>query len=410
MLRSPMLSILTACLLTFGMAACSRGSEATDTDAAPPVASGLISANTPAPPAAEDANGGAIERDADNRPLGYDLLGHKLPQFTATMADGQAFDSSVLNRWMIIQVWGVWCGDSMRDAPYAAALATAIEQDPDLYFLSIHVPENAASTSDEDLYGEYGSVSAYFADKGYSYPTVLDTDASIRDLLQISWTPSYILISPDGVIRGFRTDLSVAGGEPVKDFLKDVARVKGEVRKAEFGGTPLPATIGPEGTMRLTGETPFTLDAMKAAFPGHEILTDRAFSGDQAYPVFLIQSIATPDAPSRLVYVVEPDWTLGKVRSVVTRNPAVTGPYGGTVGTMKLKDLTREARARCTLQPGPNDSLFICASNTTAPRFIRAFGAGGDFDGKLDDASPEYQEEAVLLEMKFIPQPVPANK
>jgi thiol-disulfide isomerase/thioredoxin len=370
---------------------------------------GIITANPP-PPSTEEDSKKDVLGDAHDRPIEYGLLGQPLPHFTATMADGQAFDSSVLNRWMVIQVWGVWCGDSKRDAPYAAALATAIEQDPDLYFLSIHVPQNAESTSDEDMYGTYGSVEGFFAEEGHSYPTVLDTDASIRDLLKITWTPSYILISPDGVVRGFRTDLSVADGEPVKDFLKEVARVKGEVRKAEFGGTPLPATIGPEGTMRLTGETPFTLDAMKAAFPGHEILTDRAFAGEQAYPVFLIQTIATSNEPSRLVYVVEPDWTLGNVGSVVTRNPAVTGPDGGTVGQMKLKDLSREARARCTLQPGPVDSLVICPSNMESPRFIRAFGAGGDFDGRLDDASAEYQEEAVLLEMKFIPQPATANK
>ena len=370
---------------------------------------GIITANPP-PPSTEEDSKKDVLGDAHDRPIEYGLLGQPLPHFTATMADGQAFDSSVLNRWMVIQVWGVWCGDSKRDAPYAAALATAIEQDPDLYFLSIHVPQNAESTSDEDMYGRYGSVEGFFAEEGHSYPTVLDTDASIRDLLKITWTPSYILISPDGVVRGLRTDLSVADGEPVKDFLKEVARVKGEVRKAEFGGTPLPATIGPEGTMRLTGETPFTLDAMKAAFPGHEILTDRAFAGEQAYPVFLIQTIATSNEPSRLVYVVEPDWTLGNVGSVVTRNPSVTGPNGGTIGKMKLKDLSRQARARCTLQPGPVDSLVICPSNMESPRFIRAFGAGGDFDGRLDDASAEYQEEAVLLEMKFIPQPATANK
>jgi len=370
---------------------------------------GIITANPP-PPSTEEDSKKDVLGDAHDRPIEYGLLGQPLPHFTATMADGQAFDSSVLNRWMVIQVWGVWCGDSKRDAPYAAALATAIEQDPDLYFLSIHVPQNAESTSDEDMYGRYGSVEGFFAEEGHSYPTVLDTDASIRDLLKITWTPSYILISPDGVVRGLRTDLSVADGEPVKDFLKEVARVKGEVRKAEFGGTPLPATIGPEGTMRLTGKTPFTLDAMKAAFPGHEILTDRAFAAEQAYPVFLIQTIATPNEPSRLVYVVEPDWTLGNVGSVVTRNPSVTGPNGGTIGKMKLKDLSRQARARCTLQPGPVDSLVICPSNMESPRFIRAFGAGGDFDGRLDDASAEYQEEAVLLEMKFIPQPATANK
>jgi thiol-disulfide isomerase/thioredoxin len=409
MLRPTMLPILTAGLFALGLAACSADKSAAPETTAEETTR-LITTNPPSVASADSTHDDAAAHGDHERPLEYELLGKPFPQFTATMADGQAFDSSVLNRWMVIQVWGVWCGDSKRDAPYAAALATAIEQDPDLYFLSIHVPQNAESTSDEDMYGTYGSVEGFFAQEGHSYPTVIDSDASIRDLLKINWTPSYILISPDGVVRAFRTDLSVAGGEPVKDFLKDVARVKGEVRKAEFGGTPLPAAIGPEGTMRLTGETPFTLDAMKAAFPGHEILTDRAFAGEQAYPVFLVQTIATPNEPSRLVYVVEPDWTLGNVGSVVTRNPAVTGPYGGRVGEMKLKDLTREARARCTLQPGPIDSLFICPSNTESPRFIRAFGAGGDFDGKLDDASPEYQEEAVLLEMKFIPQPATANK
>jgi hypothetical protein len=199
--------------------------------------------------------------------------------------------------------------------------------------------------------------------------------------------------------------LSVAGGEPIKDFLKDVARVKGEVRKAEFGGTPLPATIGPEGTMGLKGETAFTLNAMKAAFPGHEILTDRAYAGDQPYPVFLVQTLATPDEPSRLVYVVEPDWTLGFVAAVVTRNPQVTGPDGGTVGKTKLKDLSAADRAHCTLQPGPIDSLFICPDNAETPQFVRAFGAGGDFDGKLADAPQDYQQEAVLLEMKYVLPP-----
>ncbi|MEQ9434659.1 TlpA disulfide reductase family protein [Hyphomonas sp.] len=397
-----MIRTLTIAALALSLAACS-GDRSTAPDAAPDNAARLITANPPPAAPADTGPDANSAHDGHVRPEEYALLGQKFPRFTATMADGQTFDSSVLNRWMVIQVWGTWCSDSLKDAPYAAALATAIEQDPDLYFLSIHVPQNADKTSDQDMYGAYGSVEAYFAEKGYSYPTVIDSDASVREALKITWTPSYILMSPDGVIRGFRTDLSVAGGEPVKDFLKEAARVKGEVRKAEFGGTPLPATIGPQGAMRLTGETPFTLDAMKAAFPGHEILSDRAMAGEQSYPVFLVQTIAADGMAGRLVYVVEPDWTLGMVGSVVTRNPAVTGPDGGTVGTMKLKDLTEEARARCTMEPGPIDSLFICPDNAGSRQFIRAFGAGSDFDGRLDDASPDYRQEAVLLEMKFIP-------
>ncbi|KDA04175.1 TlpA family protein disulfide reductase [Hyphomonas oceanitis] len=394
--------ILAAAVLV--LAACSPDKAAAPEEAA----TSFITANVPPPATATDTKGDGVLRDADNRPYGYALLGEKFPEFTATMADGQAFDSAVLNRWMVIDIWGIWCGDCMRDAPYVAALATAIEQDPDLYFLSIHVPANASRTTPEELYGKYGSVEAYFTEKGYSYPTVLDTDMSIREKLKISWTPSYLLISPDGVIRAFRTDLSVAGGEPVKDFLKDVARVKSEVRKAEFGGAPLPAGIGPDGTMGLKGPTPFTLDAMKAAFPGHEILTDRAYVGEQAYPVFLIQTLPADRQAGHLVYVVEPDWTLGNVGSVVTRNTDVAGPDGGKVGQMKLKALSPEARSLCKFETDAVDALFVCPDSAENPRFIRAFGAGGDFDGKLSDAAPDYQEEAVLLEMKYLP-PAPAD-
>ncbi|MCA8892930.1 MAG: alkyl hydroperoxide reductase, partial [Hyphomonas sp.] len=72
----------------------------------------------------------------------------------------------------------------------------------------------------------WGSIDAYFEEKGYSYPVVIDRDTSLRTALQIGWTPSYILVSPDGVVKGYRSEFSAAEGEPVKDFLKDVARVK----------------------------------------------------------------------------------------------------------------------------------------------------------------------------------------
>jgi thiol-disulfide isomerase/thioredoxin len=404
-----MFRVFTFGALALFLAGCSAETSAPADAPAADAATAFFTSNLPAPLDADVSDGDDVPRDSYGRPFTYALLGQKLPHFTATMANGQNFDSSVLNRWMVIDVWGIWCGDCMRDAPYVAALAAAIEQDPDLYFLSIHVPASAARTSDAELYGKYGSVEAYFAEKGYSYPTVIDSDASVRNALKISWTPSYLLISPDGVVRGFRSDLSAAGGEPVKDFLKDVARVKADVRKAEFGGPALPATIGPKGTMGLTGPTPFTLDAMKAAFPGHEILTDRALSGEDAYPVFLVQTIAEGNVPSRLVYVVEPDWTLGNVSAVVTRNPDVPGPDGGRVGSMKLKDLTEADRALCTLQEGPIDTIFLCPDSPDTAHFIRAFGAGADFDGKLADADADYREEAVLLEMKYVPD-TPASE
>ncbi|MGB3627345.1 MAG: TlpA disulfide reductase family protein [Henriciella sp.] len=176
-------------------------------------------------PASADTDAGDIPRDDYGRPFTYAFLGQALPDFSGTMVSGEAFSSSDLDgQWTVIDVWGLWCGDCMADAPYVAALASAISQDPDLRFMSIHTPPNANRI--DDAFGRYQNVQAYFDDKGYSYPTLLDEDASIRDDLDIAWTPSYLLVAPDGTVQGYRSELSAADGEPVKDFLRDIADVK----------------------------------------------------------------------------------------------------------------------------------------------------------------------------------------
>lgn len=201
---------------------------ASETDG--PKAQGFITANTPPPDGAADTKGDGVFRDEYGRPFQYGLLGQKLPEFTAPTSDGGTFSSSDINRWTVIDVWGAWCSDCVADGPYVDALARAIAQDPDLDFISIHVPANANRATPEELYGKYGSLEAYFASAGYSIPTVLDTDASLLQLLQISWTPSYLVVSPDGVVRGFRTDLRVIEDQPVKTFIQDIAEVRKEVR------------------------------------------------------------------------------------------------------------------------------------------------------------------------------------
>ena len=188
----------------------------------PPNATGFITDN----PLPLDPAGKEVRRDDYGRPYEYALLGEQLPHLTGTMMDGTPFDSTSLDNWTVIDVWGIWCGDCMRDAPYVAALATAIDQDPGLDFLSIHTPASAARTTPEEMFKKYGSLEAYFAEKGYSYPVLVDTDASLRDALKITWTPSYILVSPEGVVKGYRSEFSAAEGEPIKDFMKDIARVK----------------------------------------------------------------------------------------------------------------------------------------------------------------------------------------
>lgn len=205
--------------------------ESAPQDVAEVSAHGFITENAPPPASAVDEKGDGVFRDADGRPFQYALLGQKLPAFTAPTSDGGTFSSEDLNRWTVIDVWGVWCGDCVADGPYVAALERAIAQDPDLDFVSLHTPASALRTSPEELYKKYGSLDGYFEAAGYRLPSVvMDEDASIRNALQITWTPSYLLVSPDGVVRAFRTDLSVDEDQPVKTFLRNVAEVRKEVR------------------------------------------------------------------------------------------------------------------------------------------------------------------------------------
>ncbi|MEM8615945.1 MAG: TlpA disulfide reductase family protein [Pseudomonadota bacterium] len=176
-------------------------------------------------PETADMSRGDVPRDDYGRPYTYEGLGAPLPLLTGTLADGTPFDSASLEgRWTVIEVWGIWCHDSMNDAPYAAALNTALAQDPSVDFMTIHTPQNAARA--DKATKSYTSVGAWFEAKGYSFPTVVDADASLRDTLNIRWTPSYLVIAPDRTVQAFRTGLADAGGDPVKDFVRDIAALR----------------------------------------------------------------------------------------------------------------------------------------------------------------------------------------
>lgn len=183
----------------------------------------LITPGMSVPPTA-DMSRGDVPRDDYGRPYTYEYLGQRLPAFSGPLADGGTFSSIALEgKWTVIEVWGLWCHDSMTDAPYAAALSTALAQDPDVDFITIHTPQNAQNIR---TYGKHGSVAAFFDEKGYRYRTLIDTDASVRDTLKIRWTPSYLVIAPDMTVQAFRTGLADADGEPVKDFVREIANVR----------------------------------------------------------------------------------------------------------------------------------------------------------------------------------------
>jgi peroxiredoxin len=156
-----------------------------------------------------------------SRPTSHPLIGKPLPAFRLAREDGESFsDVALKGRWTVIAFTGAWCGDSRADAPHLAALGSAIDQDPGLDIVAVHV---------DARYGTYLSAGDFFDQSGIRMPVALDADRDVYRALEVTWVPSYLVVDPQGVVRGFRTDLSAEtsneGG--VKRFIKDIAILRG---------------------------------------------------------------------------------------------------------------------------------------------------------------------------------------
>ena len=217
-----MLRYLISVLLLLGFAACAQAAPPSDHDAEKAV--GYYRLGDVIPDSA-DLSRGDVPRDSYGRPYTYEGLGEALPPFTGELTSGASFSTAVLEgRWTVIEVWGIWCHDSRNDATYAAALSSALAQDPDVDFMSIHTPQNRDRAAQAKR--GYASVDDWFEEKGWSFPTVFDDDASIREALRIRWTPTYLVVAPDLTVQGFRTGLADAGDLAVKTFVQDIAETR----------------------------------------------------------------------------------------------------------------------------------------------------------------------------------------
>lgn len=395
-------SILAALLLT-SLPACAEHKHGTTTDPNAAIEF-LVENHIPAPTAKPcDKSGLTLICDADGRPADYGLLGQPFPIIKANFLDDTPFNMSMIDRWTVIHVWGVWCGDSRADAPFTAQLSDVINEDPSLAFLSIHVPVSAARTTDDEMFGKYGSVSAYLNDKGHSYPTLVDKDGSLRATLQIAWTPSYLLVSPDGYVRGFRTDLSVSGDAPVARFLSQIKHVQATFDPALHHPQKSELSIGPDGAMNLTGPTVFTVPAMEAAFPHFTIVADRSGDQNESYPVYQIRPSTSPTDITVPLYTVTPIWTHGHVQSVSTRHPDISGPNDMSVQTTRLDDLSEEARIHCYAGSDAHKRHYICPDSAERPHFVAIFASSMPSAGKGSAKNDQNQGNYVLIEMKFMP-------
>ncbi len=186
-------------------------------------ATDFITANNPPPKSAKHKKGD-VPRDKNGRPYQYVLLGQPVPDFAVVTPDGETITQDALKgKWTILYIWGLWCPDCIVDGPLVAELATALEADPELGFMTIHSPPSATRVG--EAFGRFGSIDNYFKVKGYTYPYTLDKDASAKSGFQLPWVPSYLLVDPEGYVRGYRSDLTLAGDTPIQSFIGDAKRV-----------------------------------------------------------------------------------------------------------------------------------------------------------------------------------------
>ena len=171
------------------------------------------------------AGDNAAGRDSEGRPFSYALLGEGVPEFSALMTNGETFSRDNLQgQWSLVQFWGMWCSDCLADVPYANALRLALAQDPNTQFVGIHTPPSFERR--EEAFGKWGSLEAFFSDKGGAYDVVVDADSSIRDMFKVEWTPTFLLVAPDLTIHAFRTDLSIDVDEGIKPVIQQISQLQ----------------------------------------------------------------------------------------------------------------------------------------------------------------------------------------
>lgn len=168
----------------------------------------------------------------ESDPTGYARLGSLAPDFKAkALGGGDVTQENLRGRWTILAFWGVWSEDSIADVKYIRALNTAADQDPDLDFLSVHVPPGPGRGS--EAFGASPSLDVWFKENGGAWPTVIDADGRIAEAFRIENPPIYLLVGPDLTIEAYRNDLSATPEDGIKPVMRGVAEIKKQIAAPE---------------------------------------------------------------------------------------------------------------------------------------------------------------------------------
>jgi cytochrome c biogenesis protein CcmG, thiol:disulfide interchange protein DsbE len=123
------------------------------------------------------------------------LLGREAPAFALPVAangdPGARFDSAELKgRAVVLDFWASWCGPCALEAPVLDRLQRRYEK-RGLVVLGVNVSDSPPV------------IKAYAAQKGLSYPMVVDAHSEASDRYGVSKLPSLVVIDKQGKVSAY---------------------------------------------------------------------------------------------------------------------------------------------------------------------------------------------------------------
>lgn len=136
------------------------------------------------------------------------------PDFTLTDQYGVTHTlSDYKGKVVFLNFWATWCPPCRAEMPDIQKLYEETAEDPDaeLVILGVAFPNLGDETSED-------GIRMFLEENGYTYPTVMDKDASLLAPYYITAYPTTYMIDRDGNIFGY------VPGSMTKDIMEDIIR------------------------------------------------------------------------------------------------------------------------------------------------------------------------------------------
>ena len=133
------------------------------------------------------------------------------PDFTLTDQYGTSHTlSDYKGKTIFLNFWGTWCPPCRAEMPEIQELYEEYgENTGDVIILGVALPNVGNEGSEEEI-------ASFLEENGYTYPTVMDEEASIASSYYISAFPTTFMIDKHGNVFGYAT------GQLTKEIMKDI--------------------------------------------------------------------------------------------------------------------------------------------------------------------------------------------